>query len=155
MAKTAMTQLQDQVEMIRREAYEAGYAAAMQAVRDFAARPAAAEAVVQPNVSQRAGSKSTPRTESSGGRRRRAAAVNAAPLRRPPRGTNAGLVAEVLKAAGTAKAGEIRKTLMDNKGITLSFTSIRHALGQLASRNEAAATDDGKIWRYTGGAGVT
>jgi hypothetical protein len=42
MAKTALTQLQDQIEAIRREAFEAGYAAAMQAIRDFAVRPPAA-----------------------------------------------------------------------------------------------------------------
>jgi hypothetical protein len=42
MARTALTQLQDQIEAIRREAYAAGYAAAMQALREFAARPAGA-----------------------------------------------------------------------------------------------------------------
>ena len=36
MAKTAMSELKDQVELIRREAYEAGYAAAMQAIREIA-----------------------------------------------------------------------------------------------------------------------
>ena len=41
MAKTALTQLQDQIEAVRREAYAAGYAAAMQAIRDFAAGCAA------------------------------------------------------------------------------------------------------------------
>ena len=46
MAKTAMTQLQDQIEAIRREAYAAGYAAAMQAIRDFAARPSASAVCV-------------------------------------------------------------------------------------------------------------
>ena len=44
MAKTALTQLQDQIEAIRREAYDAGYAAAMQAIRDFVAHPSAAAA---------------------------------------------------------------------------------------------------------------
>jgi len=42
MAQTALTQLQDQIEAIRREAYAEGYAAAMQAIRDFAGRPGAA-----------------------------------------------------------------------------------------------------------------
>jgi hypothetical protein len=31
----------------------------------------------------------------------------------------------------------------------MAFTSIRHALGQLATRNEVAS-DDGKTWRYLG-----
>jgi hypothetical protein len=39
MAKTALGSLQDQIESIRREAYAAGYAAAMQAVRELASRP--------------------------------------------------------------------------------------------------------------------
>ena len=39
MARSAVTQLQNQIELIRREAYAAGYAAAMQAIRDFAERP--------------------------------------------------------------------------------------------------------------------
>ena len=43
MAKTAMSELEDQVELIRPEAYEAGYAAALQAIREIAARPALAE----------------------------------------------------------------------------------------------------------------
>ena len=43
MAKTAMSQLEDQVELIRREAFAAGYAAAMQAVHGIASRPAPAE----------------------------------------------------------------------------------------------------------------
>ena len=40
MAKTALTQLQDQIEAVRREAFAAGYAAAMQSIREFAAKPA-------------------------------------------------------------------------------------------------------------------
>jgi hypothetical protein len=32
----------------------------------------------------------------------------------------------------------------------MAFTSIRHALGQLASRNEVEASADGKTWRYLG-----
>ncbi len=39
MARTAVTMLQDRIEAIRQEAYPAGYAAAMQAIRDFAANP--------------------------------------------------------------------------------------------------------------------
>jgi hypothetical protein len=40
MADTAVTELQQQIEEVRREAFAAGYAAAMQAIRDLAARPA-------------------------------------------------------------------------------------------------------------------
>lgn len=160
MAKTAFTQLQDQIEAIRQEAYNAGYAAAMQAIRDFAARPSAA-----PSAARRAGRPAraaaakapatTPVAKPATARRGRRPAVAKAPVRgkRPQRGTNARLIVEVLKAmpSGTARPAEIRKVLQSDKGVAMAFTSIRHALGQLATRNEVAASDDGKTWRYTGG----
>ena len=82
---------------------------------------------------------------------------SASPTRRLQRGTNARLVAEVLQAMpnGIAKPAEIRKVLQSDKGVAMAFTSIRHALGQLADRNEAAMADDGKTWRYLGSAAET
>ena len=157
MAKTALSQLQDQIEAIRREAFEAGFAAAMQAVRDFAGRPAAA-ASHAPEPRSRATAAAKP-AEDPIRRRGRRADTKAAPAvsrrsttRRPQRGTNAQLIAEVLKAmpSRTARPAEIRKVLEGEKGIAMAFTSIRHALGQLAARNEVAASEDGKTWRYVG-----
>src|SRR5207237_2655224 len=55
MAKTAMSQLEDQVELIRREAFSAGYAAAMQAVHEIASRPAPAEKPPTPTAPARRG----------------------------------------------------------------------------------------------------
>ncbi|HVH79829.1 MAG TPA: hypothetical protein VM782_10590 [Stellaceae bacterium] len=161
MAKTALTQLQDQIEAIRREAYQAGYAAAMQAIREFSARPTAgaAPAAARPAPRRPAAAKATPAPAAKpAAPRRRGRAAAKAPVRtsgsRPQRGTNARLIAEVLKAmpSGTARPAEIRSALQRDKGVQMAFTSIRHALGQLASRNEVAASDDGKIWRYVGGA---
>jgi hypothetical protein len=40
--------------------------------------------------------------------------------------------------------------LQSDKGVAMAFTSIRHALGQLAQRSEATVASDGKTWRYTG-----
>jgi hypothetical protein len=40
MAKAAMTEMERQIEEVRREAYAAGYSAAMQAIRDVASHPA-------------------------------------------------------------------------------------------------------------------
>jgi hypothetical protein len=150
MAKTALTQLQDQIEAIRQEAYDAGFAAAMQAVRDFAARPAAAPA--------RAPRTAAPPPVKPAARRGRPpkAVAAARPVsgsaRRPHRGTNSRLVAEVLKGlpSGTGRPADIRRSLQNDKGVAMAFTSIRHALGQLAQRNEAEASGDGKTWRYTG-----
>jgi len=52
--------------------------------------------------------------------------------------------------SGTARPAEIRLALQRDKGVQMAFTSIRHALGQLATRREVEATDDGKTWRYLG-----
>jgi hypothetical protein len=149
MAKTAITQLQGQIEAIRREAYDSGYAAAMQAIRDFASRPSAAApatASPRPQSPAKAAQAAKPAT------RRRAPAKSSSPVRRPQRGTNARLIGEVLKAmpAGTARPAEIRSALQRDKGVEMAFTSIRHALGQLATRNEVEALADGKTWRYLG-----
>jgi hypothetical protein len=40
MPKAATTELQQQIEEVRREAYAAGYAAAMQVISELASRPA-------------------------------------------------------------------------------------------------------------------
>jgi hypothetical protein len=47
----------------------------------------------------------------------------------------------------TGPAAAIRKALADN-GITMAYTSIRHALGQLQARGAASVADDGKTWTY-------
>lgn len=153
MAKTAMTLLQEQIEAIRKEAYAAGYAAAMLAIRDFAARPS----VAAPPVARRRGPARAAAPEKPAARRGRPPAAKparAAPRRRrPQRGSNARLIAEVLQAmpANTARPAEIRKALQSDKGVAMAFTSIRHALGQMASRREVEALADGKTWRYLGG----
>ena len=152
MAKTALTQLQDQIEAIRREAYAAGYAAAMQAIRDFATRPSTG---TTPTPARRGrppktASPVTPRR----GRPRGAAAKPRTPRSRPQRGTNARLIAEVLKALPTSsgRPADIRTALTRDKGVTMAYTSIRHSLGQLQARGEVSAASDGKTWRYTGSA---
>jgi hypothetical protein len=38
MARTAMTELQQQIQQVRKEVFAAGYAAAMQAIRELASR---------------------------------------------------------------------------------------------------------------------
>jgi hypothetical protein len=149
MAKTALTQLQDQIEAIRREAYAAGYAAAMQAIRDFAARPGSSAAPARRGRPAKAAAPEAPRR----GRPRGAAAKpRRATRRRPQRGTNARLIAEVLKAlpSGTGRPADIRAALTRDKGVTMAYTSIRHSLGQLQARGEVSAGADGKTWRYTG-----
>jgi len=152
MAQTALTRLQEQIEEIRREAYAAGYAAAMQAVSDFAARPSASAALGTARRGRR--SKAAAMAGPRRGRPRAAVAKPRAARRRPQRGTNARLIAEVLKAlpSSSGRPADIRAALTRDKGVTMAYTSIRHSLGQLQARGEVSAATDGKTWRYTGSA---
>jgi hypothetical protein len=164
MARTAINQLQDQIEAVRREAFAAGYAAAMQALRELAARPApSAQAAAPAATPRRRGRRpgrpakgAAPAARPTRQRRaRRAAATPRTPRaggRRPQRGTNARMVEEILQAAAprAVRPAEIRKALQD-KGVAMAFTSIRHALGQLESRHSAEQIADSKTWRYRSG----
>jgi hypothetical protein len=163
MARTAINQLQDQIEAVRHEAFAAGYAAAMQAIRELAARPApsaqAAAAATPRRRGRRPGRPAQPAAPAARPTRqrraRRAAATTRTPRaggRRPQRGTNARMVEEILQAAAPrpVRPAEIRKALQD-KGVAMAFTSIRHALGQLESRNSAEQVADSKTWRYRSG----
>jgi len=166
MAKTAVNQLQDQIEAIRREAFAAGYAAAMQAIRELTGKPAAGAAT--PIVRQRrrrvakAAPAAAPAAAARAPRQRRGRAAAVAPERtrrssgkRPQRGTNARFVEEVLQASAprALRPAEIRSTIQRDKGVAMAFTSIRHALGQLEGRHVAEQVADSKTWRYTGASG--
>ena len=166
MAQTALTQLQQQIEAVRREAFAAGYAAAMQAIREVASKPAASPETPSAPAQRR-------------GRRRRAATATAQPPtqrparsaktgrragqrsgrsagRRPQRGTNARMVEEVLQsmAPRAVRPAEIRAALQRDKGVAMAFTSIRHALGQLEARQTAEQVGNSKTWRHRGNAGA-
>lgn len=178
MARTAMTELQQQIEAIRREAFAAGYAAAMQAVRELASRsaPTGTSATTIAPTRRSRGTRRTrargaaPTAAPSNGRRRRArarsttrsraTATRAAPRagsrragrRRPQRGANAQMIGEILRAASprAIPPADIRRALQ-RKGVELAFTSIRHALGQLQQRNAAQPVGSTNTWRHRGG----
>ena len=62
------------------------------------------------------------------------------------------MIEELLPAAPRAiQPAEIRKALHD-KGIEISFTSLRHALDQLVARKAAKQVGDSKTWRHRGAA---
>jgi hypothetical protein len=165
MAQTAVTQLQQQIEAVRREAFAAGYRAAMQAIRELAARPApGAEAASAP--SPRRGRRTRRRTAASAApaakaakattarRPRRAARPRArAAGRRLQRGSNARLIEEILQsmAPRAVRPAEIRTALQRDKGVAMAFTSIRHALGQLEARQAAEQVGNSRTWRHRGG----
>jgi hypothetical protein len=159
MAKAGTTELQQQIEEVRREAYAAGYVAAMQVIADGASRPApkagttaAAPRRGRGRVRQAAPAKPT--------RSRRARATGALVTTRPSangraqRGTNALIIEEILKAMAPSpvRPAEIRKALQDN-GVAISFPSIHNALRQLEARNAAEQVDGSKSWRHRDGTG--
>ena len=145
MATSAISQLEAQIETIRREAYQQGYAAAMQAVTDFATGIAKSKTVAP--TSRR------PREASPTPTSRRPQSKGPTTRRRMSRGDNARHVAEALRGLPdhTGTAAAIRKALASN-GVSLAYTSIRHALGQLQTRGDVTAGEDGKTWTYTASA---
>jgi hypothetical protein len=166
MAKTAINQLQDQIEAVRREAFAAGYAAAMQTVRELAAKPTpgAESAGAAPQRGRRATREAPAARKAAAAPQRqprqpRATAAKAAPrtrrsgAARPQRGTNARFVEEVLQsnAPRALRPAEIRTAIQRDKGVAMAFTSIRHALGQLEQRRVAEQIADSKTWRYLEG----
>jgi hypothetical protein len=144
MTNIALAQLQRQIEAVRREAFAEGYAAAMQLVREFAARPPAGAAMIR-TIS--------PGVPLAPPGRRHDPGVPSDRQKAPrlPHGSNARLVAEVLLsiAPRAARPSEIRRLLLRDHGIVLAFTSIRHALGQLAARRAAEQVAESRTWRHT------
>jgi len=150
MARTAMTELQQQIEAVRREAFAAGYAAAMEAIRELTSRAAPGTRTAAATPSRRGRGRGRGRARA---RRATPAAAKPTPTRRRrTRGTNARMIGEILKAAAprAVRPAEIRKALQDN-GVAMAFTSIRHALGQLEKSNAAEQVGDSKTWRHRGG----
>jgi len=104
MPKAAMTEMERQIEEVRREAYAAGYRAAMQAIRDAAARLAPDTRTTVATSSSRGRGRARPREAAprpTSKARSRSIASAARPRRsatgRSPRGANAPLVEEVLR----------------------------------------------------------
>jgi hypothetical protein len=159
MTKAAMTELQQQIEEVRREAYAAGYAAAMQVISDVASRPAPKAGTTAAAPRRRGRGRvrqAAPATKAT--RPRRARGTGATATTRPSangcaqRGTNALIIEEILKAMAPSavRPAKIRKALQDN-GVAISFPSIHHALRQLEARNAAEQIGDSKTWRHRGG----
>ena len=157
MARTAITDLQQQIEEVRRQAFAAGYSAAMQAVRELASRPAAGSASAEPRPRRGTGRRrsSTTRSSTTAATRRRTGDSEGVARRRgsaarlPQRGSNAQKIEEILQAASpkALRQAEIRKALQ-GKGTEISFTSLRHALSQLEARDAAEQVGNSRTWRH-------
>jgi hypothetical protein len=156
MTKAAITELQQQIEAVRRQAYAAGYAAAMQVILDATSRPApkAGTTAAAPSRRRRGSvSQAAPAAKPARPRRTRTTATTRPSANgRSQRGTNALIIEEILKAMAPSavRPAEIRKALQDN-GVAISFPSIHHALRQLEARNAAERVGDSNSWRYRGG----
>jgi hypothetical protein len=167
MSETALTELQNQIEAIQREAFAEGYAAAMQAVHELSSPSAPHKNVAAPNSNGRAEDQkrqpdldkaAIPLRSSNPVRRSTAkrATVRATVTRtrrsqrsRAKRGSNALRIEQILKNTPRAvRQAEIRNAL-EKKGISLSFPSIRYALGQLEARRAAKQVGNSKTWRYS------
>jgi len=63
------------------------------------------------------------------------------------------MIEEVLQgfAPRAARPTEIRSALQRDKGVNMAFTSIRHALGQLAARQAVEQIGDSNTWRLKSG----
>ena len=158
----SITDLQQQIEAVRQEAFAAGYTTAMKEVRELAAHPPT-ETGDAAAVRGGSGSRRPARTRGRQARRTprsvsrvRSKSLNGSAkarrtMRRAGRGTNARLVAEVLRSVAprALRPAEIRRTLQGN-GTTISFPSIGYSLKQLAARSAAKQGGDGKSWRYLG-----
>jgi len=154
MARTAVSELQQQIEEVRREAFAAGYAAAMEAVRELASGAPVSAGAVTAQRGRRAGMgrKTRARARRGGERQGSPAKSRRSAATRPRRGGNAQTIEEILQAAAprALRQVEIREALKD-KGLEVAFTSIRHALGQLERRNAAEQVGNTNSWRHSGG----
>src|SRR5207248_1577930 len=155
MSQTAAAELQAHIDKIHHEAFAAGYAAAMKAVQELTSRPAQASvsATAIPNSGgRRRRARSASANKANGARRTQVKSAPKASRGSAPksqRGTNALRVEEILKAAspGAVRPAAIRKALQE-KGMTISFPSLRHALQQLTARKAARQVGNSRTWRY-------
>jgi hypothetical protein len=155
-SNSAVTQLQDQIETIRRDAYNEGYSAAMRAVSNFAKQPAAIPQTR--SVTRKAPAKAPTRRKvtaapaapqpASAASPKGETASRAPRQRMGRRGENGPLIEAALKSLPnhTGRAGDIRKAIKQQHETELAFTSIRNALGQLQRDSKVTLAGDGKTW---------
>ena len=150
MAKNAVTELTDHIDFIRQEAFNEGYAAAMRAVVEFStsgiarSKATATKAIITKGTA----AKSTTATTAVARRQKHVQAKPAS--RQARRGDNVRHIAEAMMALpnGSGRAAAIKKALA-RSGHDISYTSIKHGLGQLQARGKASVAADGRTWSYT------
>ena len=173
MTETALTELHNQIEIIRREAFAEGYTVAMQAVKELTARSAPQQndkaavpnsskssdiAIEQPEPNRaaiplRTGTQVRRSPAKRPSARSAVTGTRQSRRRRAERGSNARIIQEILKAAAprAVRQAEIRRTLQ-GRGVSLPYPSIGHALGQLRARKAARQVGKSGTWRYSAAA---
>jgi hypothetical protein len=153
MARTAVTALQAAHRGSPPRGLCRWISSSMQAIRVLASRPAPGLRQHTPRrgTAGRPASSTAPITEKAPSRRRQPKGSEAAarrrrvPARQTQRGANAQIIEQRLQASAprALRPAEIREALHD-KGVEISFTSLRHALDQLAKRNAAVEVGDSR-----------
>jgi uncharacterized membrane protein YqiK len=133
----AMKLLEEAIEVARKEAFAEGYAAAIQAMREFVAKASS------PSGETRAARSVTGQT---GSRRIPSGEGDYVPVER---GTNALLVESALQTVSPRAIGptEIQHIVARDAGKKIAYSSVRHALDQLKAR-DVAREASAKRWRY-------
>jgi hypothetical protein len=134
----AMRLLEEAIEVARREGYAEGYAAAVEAMREFVAKTATAFPTKAPQ---------TPRATGRGSIRRiPSGESDYTPVER---GANANLVEAALRSVSPRAIGptEIQHIVTRDAGKEIAYSSVRHALNQLEARHVAKETT-AKRWQY-------
>ena len=121
MARTAITELQQQIEAVRREAFAAGYAAAMQAIRELTSRTA-------PEAGSRAAA--TPRRRGRGRGRARARQAAPAAAKTPSQQVEALFYSTMDKRASgdTSGVDDALKQVVGGTGVGLEEVTIARDL---------------------------
>ena len=152
MAEAALKGLNEQIKLVRQEAYAAGFDGAMR-VEHFPKKRFRANRC-RGGLNALFGRLSRPKRAPATAKVPKEHRTAAAPRR--ARGANTQLVKQVLQANAPRpmRPVEIRSAIQRDKGTSIAFTSIRQALDQLEARNVVEQVD-GKTWRHHLGAGAS
>jgi hypothetical protein len=133
----AMKLLEEAIKIARREAYAEGYAAAIEAMREFVAKASSPSDDISTARSA---------TAQTGIRRAPSGEGDYTPVER---GANAMLVESALRTVSPRAIGptEIQHIVARDAGKKIAYSSVRHALDQLKAR-DAAREISAKRWRY-------
>lgn len=139
MADSALRQLEIQIEAVRKEAFQEGYAAAVAKI-----------AAILKEGAPPTRSVSLPKTVSGTGNMIRTVGRKSA--RKRPRGANRAALRKLLQDIAPRAIGptQMAKMMKEEKGIPITYSSTRNALKQLEESGTVREINNSKTWRYVG-----